>query len=171
MFPYVPVCYLSLFICWSIYLLSLCIVCLTLCVCFPVFPLFSISIYKLCYSEDSCKWKSITWGSCTVITEHPSWHHCLAFHKITKFSSNLKCWVKRASVICAVTNVCSDEISWTCSSGGKMPSLGLHGSIHTSWGGGQDKMGFTQHQFNPAKSCCLTAFQFFMGKGHRKRSI
>lgn len=41
MFPCIAVCYLSLFICCSIYLLSLCIVCLTLHVCFSVAVYFS----------------------------------------------------------------------------------------------------------------------------------
>ncbi len=36
---------------------------------------------------------------------------------------------------------------------------------------GKDKMGFSLHWFNPAQSCCHAPFQFFMGKGHRKRSI
>lgn len=115
--------------------------------------------------------KSITWHSCTVITEHLSWHRHSPFHEITKFSSHLKSGGKSAPVVRALTNVCRDERSWTCSSGKKNAKSGPHGGIYTSWGSGQDKMGFAQHQFNPAKSCCLTAFQFFMGKGHRKRSI
>ena len=75
--------------------------------------------------------KSLTWHSCscTVIIEHQSWHHCFPFHKITKFSSNLKCW--KCFIVCAGTNICTDERCWTCSLGSKMPSLGfMVASIH-----------------------------------------
>lgn len=92
--PNTPVCYLSLFICWSIYLLSLCIAFVTRVLAFlSLFISHFLSIPELCYWKTThlCKWESITWWRCAVITEYLSWHLCWKFaveKKTITFSSH-----------------------------------------------------------------------------------